>query len=349
MNLKRGEATDGFVSFVDFGPSLLELAGVEIPEMVDGSPFLGKDFSEEKIKKQELSYGYADRFDEKYDMVRTLRKGDLKYMRSYQPFNVDGLQNNYRYKCLAFQQWRNLYRAGELNDVQSAFFKPREPEALYNLLSDPYETVNLANKPEYGDELTDMRVLMEEWVKGMPDLSFYPENMLRMEAFGNPVLFGELHKMDIASLIDIANLELLPFEEARDAIEFALNAEDPVKIYWGLIVCTSFGKEAAGFKKRIHDLCEHEDLLVRTRAAEFLGLTALGDSVPVLTEALYSSVDGVEALLILNSLVLLMDGPHAYSFVIDWSALSPEVQEDPQVQRRLEYILKKTDQVVAGR
>ena len=52
------------------------------------------------------------------------------------------------------------------------------------------------------------------------------------------------------------------------------------------------------------------DLLVRTRAAEFLGLSGLGDPVPVILDALYRSQDEVEALLILNSLVLLMDGPH---------------------------------------
>ncbi len=349
VNLKRGDATDGFVSFVDFGPTLLELAGVEIPEMVDGTPFLGKDISSSEVKEQQVTYGYADRFDEKYDMVRTIRKGDLKYMRSYQPFNVDGLQNNYRYKCLAFQQWRELYRAGELDDVQSAFFEPREPEALYDLSEDPYEINNLALDPVYGDKLIAMRTLMNDWVKGMPDLSFYPENMLRMDAFVNPVLFGEQHKMDIASLIDIANLELLPFKEAHDGIESALNAEDPLKIYWGLIVCSSFGKEAVEFKSRAIDLCAHKDLLVRTRAAEFLGLTALGDPVPVITEALYASEDAVEALLILNSLVLLMDGPYAYSFDLDQEALSPELQQGPQIQRRLEYILSRTDFVVAGR
>ena len=59
------------------------------------------------------------------------------------------------------------------------------------------------------------------------------------------------------------------------------------------------------------ELCSHEDLLVRTRAAEFLGLTGIEDPVPVITEALSKTEDGIEALLILNSLVLLMDGPHS--------------------------------------
>ena len=46
----------------------------------------------------------------------------------------------------------------------------------------------------------------------------------------------------------------------------------------------------------------------------------------------------MEALLILNSLVLLMDGPEGYRFELDQEKLSPEVLQDQQVQRRLEYI-----------
>ncbi len=338
VDLKRGETTDGFVSFIDFGPTLLELAGIEIPTGIDGRAFLGEGVTSEELEERQVTYGYADRFDEKYDMVRTVRNGDLKYMRSYQPFNVDGLQNNYRYRCLAFQQWRELYREGELNDIQASFFEPREPEALYDLSTDPYETNNLAGNPDLGEQLSEMRDLMEEWVKGMPDLSFYPENILLRDAFENPVLFGEQHKDEIGLLIDIANLELLPFEEARPGIEHALVSADPLEKYWGLIVCSAFGPEAVEFKEQAVALCTHSDLLVRTRAAEFLGLTGLGDPVPVIVEALYGSEEGVEALLILNSLVLLMDGPYAYSFELDHGELSPEVREDQQVQRRLEYI-----------
>ena len=338
VDLKRGESSDGFVSFIDFGPTLLQLAGVALPEGIDGRPFMGKGITRKALDKRQVTYGYADRFDEKYDLVRTVRKGDLKYMRSYQPFNVDGLQNNYRYLCQAFQQWREMYREGALDPVQSAFFEPRAPEALYDLSSDPYETENLASDPQYSEQVEEMRELLDGWVRGMPDLSFYPENVLRREAFANPVRFGAEHREDIGALIDLANLELLPYSEAREGILAALDADDPVKIYWGLIVCSAFGKEAAEFEDRAVILCHHSDLLVRTRAAEFLGLNGSGDPVPVIRETLYESKDGVEALLILNSLVGLMDGPFAYRFELNDAGLSPAVTGDPEVQRRLEYI-----------
>lgn len=339
---------DGFVSFVDFGPTLLELAGIEVPEEVDGRGFLGRDISLEGLGERQVTYGYADRFDEKYDMVRTVRRGDLKYMRSYQPFNPDGLQNNYRYRCLAFQQWREMYRAGELNSLQSQFFESREPEALYDLASDPYETNNLAGHPEFTEKLGEMRGLLTNWVKGMPDLSFYPESILRKETFANPVEFGRVHQETIAELVDIADLSLLSFREAQRGIQSALDSEDPLQNYWGLIVCSYFGEEARVFSQRATELCVSKDLLVRTRAAEFLGQSRLGDPVPVITEALYKSEDGVEALLIFNTLVLLMDGPDGYQFDLDPKELSPEVAQDAEVQRRLSYISARLDADLAS-
>jgi len=341
VDIKPGEETDGFVSFVDFGPTLLQLAGIEVPEQVDGAPFMGSAISASELEDREVTYGYADRFDEKYDLVRTVRKGDLKYIRNYQPFNVDGLQNNYRYKCLAFEQWRDLYRNGELNEVQSQFFEPREEEALYDLKQDPYETTNLASKPEYEERLIEMRRLLGQWVKEMPDLSFYPENILREEAFDHPVEFGQIHKEEISELKEIADLSLLPYDQARDGMGIALNSNNPVKVYWGLIVCSCFGEEARDFETIARKLCSHTDLLVRTRAAEFLGLAGMKNPVPVITEALRQSEDGIEALLILNSLVLLMDGPQGYDFSLTDNDFNKEVLDEPQVQRRLEYIYSR--------
>jgi hypothetical protein len=117
-----------------------------------------------------------------------------------------------------------------------------------------------------------------------------------------------------------------------------------VKIYWGLIVCSCFGSEAEPFYGMAEELCSHEDLLVRTRAAEFLGLTGVGNPVPVITQALQKSKDGEEANLILNSLVLLMDGPHHYDFVLNDNDFAPEALKDAEVQRRLEYIYSRMEQ-----
>jgi len=340
VDIKPGSSTDGFVSFVDFGPTLLELAGAEIPSGIDGRAFLGEGIKIRDLAERDITFGYADRFDEKYDLVRSVRKGKYKYMRNYQPFNPDALHNNFRYRSLAYLEWREMYDLGVLNEIQEHFFKPRPPEELFDIEEDPYETRNLAKDPALRETLHEMRELLVDWVKGMPDLSFYPENELIKNAFDNPVEFGKAHREYIEELVDIADLSLLPYEQAESGIGEALNSEDPWKKYWGLIVCSSFGRDASDFYDQARNLTSDDNLLVRTRAAEFLGLTGAEDPGEVLTGVLRETMDPVEANLVLNTVVLLRDGPHQYNFNIREDMFSPEVLEGQYVQRRLQYLLQ---------
>jgi len=157
VDRELGTRVKGFVSFIDFGPTLLQLAGLKVPAAVDGRPFLGAGIAAADVDRRDEAFGYADRFDEKYDLVRTLRKGRYEYIRNYQPFNFDGLQNNYRYKMLAYAEWRDLYAAGKLNAAQRQFFESRTPESLYDIAVDPHETKNLAADPKYSSVLADLR------------------------------------------------------------------------------------------------------------------------------------------------------------------------------------------------
>ena len=343
VDAQNGTRVKGFVNFIDLGPTLLHLAGVDVPKGFDGRPFLGKDISLAEVNSRNETFGYADRFDEKYDLVRTLRKDNLKYMRSYQPFNFDGLQNDYRYKMLAYEEWRDLYKAGKLNKIQSQFFEPRPAEALFDLESDPEETRNLADDPKYAAALADMRKRLTDRVKNLPDLSMFPESYLVDAGFDNPVAFGQAHKAEIAELVDVADLSLVPFAEARSGIEKALNSENPWKRYWGLIVCSSHGKAADGFVPKAKKLAADDpELLVRVRAAEFLGLIGAADPRPTITDALLESESPVEANLILNTAVLLQDGKPGYRFDLPRGKIVGDRPKEKvrYVSARLDYLAK---------
>ncbi len=333
-----GSRITGFVSFIDFAPTALNLAGIDIPSQIDGKPFLGEGIALAELNQRDFSFGYADRFDEKYDLVRTIRKGRFEYVRSYQPFNVDGLQNNYRYRMLAYQQWRTMYREGKLNAIQRRFFEKRDGEALYDIENDPHEINNLANDPKHAETLVQLRTLMTETVNSLPDLSLYPESFLIKKAFENPVAFGQSHKAEIARLNEIANLSLIPFCDAKREIANALNSTNDWQRYWGLIVCSCFEKEASCFIEKAKQLAQSDsNLLVRTRAAEFLGFTRAADPVPLLAHVLKQTNDPVEAVLILNTVVLLQD--HAgYCFNISHKDLKPKLLASDGVQRRLDYL-----------
>jgi len=304
-----GSRIDGFVEFVDLAATVLNLAGVEIPKGLDGKPFLGKGVTLEELNQRDTAFGYAERFDEKYDFVRFLRKGRFTYWRSYQPFNFDGLHNFYRYKQPAFCEWRDLAKAGKLNKIQSAFYEPRQPEQLYDIEKDPHEVHNLANDPKYANVLLQMRHLLQQKVKSLPDVGFFPEPVFLKQSQGDGDAFGKKNREEIARLVNIADLQLAPFPEAKKAIEKALNSKHPQERYWALITCSAFGKQAAPFYEKAKKMAASDpDLLVRTRAAEFLGLTGADDPMPYIYAALDQCTDEIEVNLILNTVVLLRDG-----------------------------------------
>jgi arylsulfatase A-like enzyme len=341
VNFEMGSEIKGFVSFIDFAPTVLNLAGVSIPQEYDGKPFLGKNITMEDLNKRDVTYGYADRFDEKYDMVRSVRQGKYKYIRSYQPYNMDGLMNNYRYRMLAYQEWQDMYKAGDLNEIQSQFFKDRPAELLFDVETDPFETTNLAKDPAYADVLATLHDTLHHWMVNLPDLSLYPEHYLITNAWENVRTFGQKNQQAIASYLSTADLILLDFEVAKPNIVTALNSEDPWQRYWGLVACSGFAKKAIGLLPKIESLAKGDQQLInRVRAAEYLGITGNGNPSTLMLDALYATKNGAEALLVLNSIVLMQD-KYGYQFNIRKDKLQPEVQSHKEANRRLDYLIGK--------
>ena len=337
VDLKPNTRADGFVSFIDFAPTILNLCGIDIPKVMDGTPFMGPGISKADLEKRDETFGIADRFDEKYDLVRTLRKGKFKYMRSYQPFNFDGLMNVYRYKMASYREWFKLYKAGKLKGTPAEqFYLPRSPEALYDIDADPYEIKNLAGDPAHAKTLADLRGRLAGWMKSMPDLSLFPESELIKNAWGNPVKFGQTNKARIGELVDIADLSLGSFAKAQAGITTALDADDPWKRYWGLIVCSCFGKAAKGFVTTAKAIAAKDsEPLVRVRAAEFLALIGAQKPQAVILDVLGKSDSISEVVLALNTVALLKDSKPGYTFDIPKGLVKPRHRE---ISNRLNYI-----------
>src|SRR5690606_31633363 len=350
LGVEAGSQVEGFVSFIDFAPTVLELAGVEIPDGMDGVPFLGARVDMAEVNQRDEIFAYADRFDEKYDMTRSVRKGKYKYIRSFQPYEVDALMNNYRYNMLAYQEWESLYRAGELTAIQSAFFQARPPELLFDVEADPYETKNLADDPVYQEKLLELRSRLHSWIVTLPDLSLYPEYVLINQAFDNPTQFGADHRADISRYLTIANLCLEKDNRSNRQLEKVLRSKDPWDRYWALIACNAGDtskKADLTFTPLIEKISNSDpEPINRVQAAFYLALKKGMDPASVMTEALYDAVYPAEGLLILNTIVLLGDwgdrlmpeDADPVTFRIDPAKMDTKIREAPEVQRRLNYI-----------
>lgn len=337
VSAERGTSHEGFVSFVDFAPTVLHLAGVTPPEEMDGKAFLGKDVSMKQVNKRNSTVGYADRFDEKYDLVRTLRIGDWKYMRSYQPYLPDGLQNNYRYFMMAYREWRDLYKEGKLGSAQRQFFEPKSAEMLFDVSTDPHEVNNLAGKPEHQARLSEMREKLQGKLLAMPDLGFFPESVLVDEAMENPVAYGQENETRIAKMIEIADLMLEPYDKIRGQLERTLNSSDEAHRYWAATVCAAFGKEASDLADTAKPLLNDSDPAVRIRAAEFLGLIGAADPRSTLIDVVDGTDHPVVQLMALNSVAFFHDNPSGLSYPFEASDF-PKVKQSDEAYRRILYL-----------
>ena len=304
---KRGTRTNGFVSFIDFGPTVLNLASISVHKELDGQAFFGKGVSAADLANRDEVFGHADRFDEKFDMVRTYRKGKWKYIRNYQSYYADGLQNNYRYRQLAYDNWRNLYRAERLNPVQRQFFERRSVEQLFNLEKDPHEVTNLAADPAQSKRLAEMRELLKNKMKSINDLSFYPENRMVTTALNDGVAFGREHSKQISRLSDLADTALRPFNEVKQALASSLQSKGALRRYWALKVCSNFGEKAKSLAIAAMPLLNDENLMVRVRAAEFLGSIKAVDPMPTLYGVVNNAETEQALMIAFNTIVYLRD------------------------------------------
>lgn len=178
-----GSAIDRLVSFVDFGPTVLSLLGVPVAPTMQGEPFLGSQAK----PPREYVYGFRDRMDERYDMVRAVRDRRYKYLRNYFPDVPYAQHLDYMEKMPTMQVWRKLAAEGKLNPAQSAFMAPNKPlEELYDTESDPHEINNLAKSLEHQATLERLRKAHNEWVVSIADLGLLPEEEMHRRSNGEP-------------------------------------------------------------------------------------------------------------------------------------------------------------------
>jgi uncharacterized sulfatase len=170
--LQPGSVSDELVAFVDFAPTLLSLAGVEIPPHLQGQAFLGP----KKAPPREYVYAARDRMDETLDIIRAVRDKRYKYIRNYRPDLPYAQHIAYMDEMPTLKEWRRLAAAGKLEGPQAIFFQPTKPvEELYDTEADPHEIQNLASDPKHAEVLARLRAAHEQWRVDTQDLGLIPE------------------------------------------------------------------------------------------------------------------------------------------------------------------------------
>ncbi len=179
---RPGGSTKRLVSFVDFAPTVLSLAGIRPPAQFQGHAFLGPH----DAGPQPVIHGFRGRMDERYDMVRSVRDERYIYVRNYLPNRIYGQHVAYMFQTPTTQVWHQMFQRSELNDVQGQFWNRKPAEELYDLNQDPDEVHNLAGSPEYAGIKKRLRRAQRELIYQIRDLGFLPEGDMQRRAGNRP-------------------------------------------------------------------------------------------------------------------------------------------------------------------
>lgn len=168
---EAGGHTDRIISFVDFAPTLLSLLGIEAPAYMQGHAFLGKYAQPER----DFAYGYASRMDAKLDLSRSISAQRYRYIRNFMPEKPWGQYLQYLWRAATAQAWQDACERGDCDAYQQAFWQPKGPEELYDVIADPHNLHNLANDPKHQATLKKMRGLLKNEMLAQRDMLVVPE------------------------------------------------------------------------------------------------------------------------------------------------------------------------------
>ena len=225
-----GDKIDRLVNFPDLLPTLLSIAGVKVPDYIQGKAFLG----DQKTKDTEYAFFQRQRMDERFDHVRAVRDQKYRYIRNYMPFRINMQHLAYLFNEPSAQSWEEEFRAGRTNEIQSRAFKERPVEELYDTENDPWEITNLANDPKYADVLKRMRGALDDWRKDSKDVGVIPELEYGILAGDTPLYdFVRSGKCNYEELRKASDLAVLGGPEDMDTYISYLQDENSAIRYWG--------------------------------------------------------------------------------------------------------------------
>ena len=267
------------VSFVDFAPTVLSLAGVKIPAYMQGRAFAGSA----KAAANEFVFLTRDRMDERYDMMRSVVDARWLYIHNYRPDFPYVQPLEYQFKARGYQSWARMAREGKLTPATAQFWGEKPTEELYDTLADPDSVNNLALDTAQRDTLERMRAALKQWVCEVKDNGFLPEG----SALEGYTTSHQTNAYPVEKVFAMANLasERNPANLSK-LLEGLDDPCEPIR-WWAAQGCAMLREKAASAETVLRKKLEDSSGAVQVVAAEALARLGKTDAaLPVLERRL---------------------------------------------------------------
>lgn len=159
---KDPRISNSLISVIDIAPTLMEVAGAEIPVSFQGKSFLPVI---EDPSRDFRNYVFAEHNWHDYEAhERMMRDQEFMYILNSRPDKpqmgpADAVGSP------SFRELKELHAKGKLSAVQSDVFAvPRPSEELFDCKNDSLQLLNIASVPEYEERLNKLRGVLQKWM-----------------------------------------------------------------------------------------------------------------------------------------------------------------------------------------
>ncbi len=166
-HIKPGQKTEALISIIDLAPTLLQLAGIQ-----PGPAFQGKSFATlfDHPEKEFRHYIFSEHNWHDYEAYeRQVRTKKYMYILNKRP-QFDSWGPADAVSSPSMKEIYATYRQHKTNCCQEDIFvKPRPVEEFFEVVKDPMQFFNLAEKPEFQKQKNALKKVLAQWQRETGD------------------------------------------------------------------------------------------------------------------------------------------------------------------------------------
>ena len=164
--IRPGTQTNAMVEYIDIVPSMLDAAGMEVPEIMDGRSFLNVLKGKENAHKNfafslQTSIG-VNGVEQPYG-IRSVVNENFRYVLNLFPENEFSIPSSRRLR-------EEVNGLGNKEKEFSQRYLQRPREELFDIIQDPYCQNNLAQETEHKKIMKLLATKLDDWMVSQNDL-----------------------------------------------------------------------------------------------------------------------------------------------------------------------------------
>lgn len=222
---------DQLVGFVDFASTVFNLLNIKTPDFMMGVPFLGANLPKPKSE----IFLYRANQEQNFIPSRAVTDGRYKLIWNFNSAYPNGTRQSYQWQMPSYQGWDKANIEGNVNELQSVFWKPTVALEFFDTKDDTYEVNNLINSEKHQHKISEMKSKLLGFMKEKKDLGLYPWSMRNKSDSISFYDHIRKTKQSVDDIIDAAAFCSTAKPSDIKKLTSNLRSKEPAIRYWATI------------------------------------------------------------------------------------------------------------------